>query len=157
MKFGFIFVKQISRIDFIIPNDLKSKELYNKNLYWIRAIKTNGSFEFQPVIENIVTNAVYAVNADSYQNEIIGSGTGAPGQVFRPSHSALLPGLKLTVNEGSIPSENEVNKIKKDGIDNPFVSVSNKEVWVTYKEVPNFYKPLIFSLLVILSIRLVLN
>lgn len=131
-------------INFNIPNDLEEAFLYEKNCFWIRAVKINGSFEKQPVINKIIMNCVYAVNADTYQNEIVGSGTGAPGQSFYVSHPKLLPGIRIAVEEGTIPSKNELDKMIKDGIDIPYEKESDK-IWVNYKEVPNFYNSDAFS------------
>ena len=127
-----------------IPEDMAACRLYDTECFWLRAVKMNGSFEITPVIEDIVINSVYAVNADSYTDEIIGSGTGAPGQVFRTAHQNLLPGLRLCVDEGSIPSANEIAKMKKDGIEQPY-ETADTHVWVRYKEVPNFYTSDAFS------------
>lgn len=131
-------------IDFIIPSEIQSCSLYDRELYWLRCIKLNGSFERVPLIKDIVINAVYAANQDTYKNEIIGSGNGAPGQIFNVAHSKLLPGMKLFVNEGSIPSKNEIDLMKKDGIDVPYEETENT-VWILYKEVPNFYNSNPFS------------
>ena len=131
-------------IDFIIPPGLQNSRLYDRDLYWIRCVKLNGSFERVPFIKDIVINAVYASNQDTYRNEVIGSGNGAPGQVFNVAHSNLLPGMKLFVNECSVPSNNEIDLMKKDGIDVPYEE-TDKAVWVSYKEVPNFYNSNAFS------------
>lgn len=127
-----------------IPDDLMKNNLFDKDCYWIRAVKESGSFEKLPVVKDIAINCVYAVNSDSYKNEIVGSGNGAPGQIFNISHPNILPGIQLVVNEGSIPSDNELEKMKKDGIEEPY-TISDKQVWVKYKEVPNFYNSDAFS------------
>lgn len=131
-------------IIFNIPEDMCESSMYGKNCFWIKATKVNGSFERLPVIKKIIINGVYAINADTYTNEIIGSGNGGPGQSFNVAHRNILPGLKLAVNEGSIPSNNELEKMKKDGIKEPY-TIKGKDVWVVYKEVPNFYNSDAFS------------
>lgn len=131
-------------ITLIIPHDIASCTLFDKECCWIRAVKLSGSFESVPVIESILTNVVYARNEDSYKNEIIGSGTGAPGQSFHVSHPALLPGLELYVDEGSVPSDNELQMMASDGIAAPYYKEKDC-VWVKYKEVPNFYSSNAFS------------
>ena len=131
-------------INFNIPSDIENQVLYQRDCFWIRAVKLNGSFEKQPLIKQIVINSVYAENADTYRNEVAGSGNGAPGQTFQVAHPNLLPGIKVVVNEGSIPSENELEKMRKDGIKEPYEEI-DKQVWVNYKEVPNFYNSDAFS------------
>lgn len=131
-------------ITFIIPHDAASCVLFNKECHWIRVVKLFGSFENVPVIESILMNVVYARNEDSYKNEIIGSGTGAPCQSFHVSHPTLLPGLELYVDEGSVPSDNELRMMASDGITIPYYKEKD-HVWVKYKEVPNFYSSDAFS------------
>lgn len=131
-------------ITFIVPYDVVPCALFDKECHWIRAVKLSGSFESVPVIESVLTNVVYARNEDSYKNEIIGSGTGAPGQSFNVSHPALLPGLELYVDEGSVPSDNELRMMASDGIAVPYYKEKDR-VWVKYKEVPNFYGSNAFS------------
>ena len=131
-------------INFNIPNDIENLSIYDKECFWIRAIKINGSFEQQPLIKKIVINSCYAENSDTYKNEIIGSGNGAPGQIFQVAHTGLLPGIQIVVNEGSIPTENELERMRKEGIKEPY-EIIDKQVWVKYKEVPNFYNSDAFS------------
>lgn len=131
-------------VKFIIPNDITTHNLFEKQLCWLRCVKLNGSFEKVPVILDILQNCVYAINADTYKNEILGSGNGGPNQKFRLTHTDILPGLTLVVNEGSIPSKNEINKMKNDGIMEPY-TLTEDEVWVSYKEVKNFYNSDSFS------------
>ena len=104
----------------------------------------SGSFEFQPKIQAILTNAVYACNRTRYENEIAGSATGAPGQSVPIAHGPVLSGLQLSVNEGSIPPANELELMKKEGIAEPYIT-DEEAVWVKYREVENFYGSTPFS------------
>jgi hypothetical protein len=125
-------------IDFITPPDMASKIEFSKNLYWLRLRFLSGGFETQPMVMSILTNAVYAQNRVSYLNEIAGTGTGAPSQSVAPVHGPLLPGIKLYVDEGSIPPTNELDIMASEGITEPY-SIEENAVWVRYKEVDNFY------------------
>jgi uncharacterized phage protein gp47/JayE len=125
-------------IEFSSPVDIARKKEFAKELYWIRLRFISGSFESEPEIESILTNAVYARNTATYVNEIVGSGTGAPSQSFRPAHSPLLPGIDLLVDEASIPPAIEIEIMKREGIMEPYY-VDGESVWVRYKEVNNFY------------------
>ncbi len=125
-------------IEFASPSDIVPKKEFDKELYWIRLRFISGSFESQPEIQSILTNAVYARNTASYLNEVAGSGTGAPAQSIRPAHGPLLPGIDLVVDEGSIPPANEIEIMRSEGIAEPYY-VEGESVWVRYKEVDNFY------------------
>jgi predicted phage baseplate assembly protein len=96
------------------------------------------------MIMAVFTNAVYAQNRTSYKNEIAGSGTGAPAQIVGPTHTPLLPGLILYVDEGSIPPTNELDMMASEGITEPYI-IEEEAVWVRYKEVDNFYSSGSFS------------
>jgi len=125
-------------IDFVTPADMAAKTEFAKNLYWLRLCLVSGGFEAQPEITAIFNNAAYARNRTSYQNEVIGSGTGAPAQTYSPTHGPLLPGMEIYVNEGSIPPTNEIDLMRAEGIEEPY-HMEGEAVWVRYKEVDNFY------------------
>jgi len=131
-------------IDFSAPADMASKSEFAKNLYWLRLRLVSGSFEAQPTVTAIFGNAVYGRNSATRRNEAIGSGTGAPAQSYAAAHGPLLPGMKVFVNEGSIPPTNEVEIMRSEGIQSPYI-VEGEAVWVQYKEVDNFYSSTPFS------------
>jgi hypothetical protein len=131
-------------VEFVTPPDMPAKNEFSKDLYWLRIRFISGSFEVQPMIMAVFTNAVYAQNRTSYKNEIAGSGTGAPAQIVGPAHTPLLPGLILYVDEGSIPPTNELDMMASEGITEPYI-VEEEAVWVRYKEVDNFYSSGSFS------------
>jgi hypothetical protein len=125
-------------VEFATPADMAPKDEFSKKLYWLRVRFVSGSFETQPMILSIFTNAVYARNQTTHRNETIGSGTGAPAQLFTPAHGPLLPGIELFVDEGSIPPTNEVELLASEGVKEPYIQ-DGESVWVRYKEVDNFY------------------
>ncbi|MBN1616865.1 MAG: putative baseplate assembly protein, partial [Spirochaetales bacterium] len=131
-------------VEFTVPSKQYSKKEFGKELYWIRARLLSGSFESRPKILSITLNSVYARNVTTYKGEILGSGTGAPGQYFLPAHNPILPGCILSVNEGSIPPANELESMKSDGIIDPYIAEGDS-IWVRYKEVDNFYSSGPFS------------
>ena len=127
-----------------IPVCIKSTEMFGKSASWIRCVMRNGSFEQPPLIEGIVINCVNAINAETHKNEIIGSGNGAPGQRLQLAHENLLSGMELRIREDSVLPSKEIEMMRLDGIDNP-VLIADDEVWIKYKEVPNFYNSTPFS------------
>lgn len=131
-------------VELVIPEDMSSVEEFGQNLYWIRVTLVSGSFENRPFIKDILLNSVYAKNEKTYENEIIGSGTGAPGQMYYVAHKNILKGSALYINEESIPSANELEIIRKDCGAEPYFEKGD-EVWVRYTEVENFYSSTSFS------------
>ncbi|QQO09008.1 putative baseplate assembly protein [Breznakiella homolactica] len=125
-------------IEFTAPEDMASKDQFDRDLYWLRVRFLSGSFEIQPTVTAVLTNAVYARNRTTYKNEIAGSGTGAPAQWVSPAHGPLLPGMELYIDEGSIPPANELEIMKGEGIPEPY-QIDGESVWVRYKEADTFY------------------
>jgi hypothetical protein len=131
-------------VEFAAPENMMPCRLYNKDCCWIRVTQLSGSFETVPCIQSILLNCVYACNENTYTDEILGSGTGGPGQTYTAAHHGMLPGAVLYVDEGSIPSDNEIEMMKKDGIEKPYYT-DHGAVWVRYREVENFYASDTFS------------
>jgi len=131
-------------IEFTTPEDMTPADFYNKNCWWVRVTQLSGSFETVPHIQAVLLNCVYARNENTYTDEILGSGTGGPGQQYTAAHPNLLPGAVLYVDEGSVPSDNELAMMKKDGISKPCYT-DRDAVWVRYREVDNFYSSNTFS------------
>lgn len=125
-------------VEFSSPSDISLHEEFGKELFWFRALHMSGSFESRPRINDIILNAVYAKNCKTYRDEVIASGTGAPGQSCSPVHGPILPGLELFVDEGSIPPAKEIDAMKNDGIVVPYYE-EGESIWVRYREVDNFY------------------
>ena len=125
-------------VEFNAPADLERSREFAKDIYWIRVRLLSGSFESKPCVLDVALNAVCMSNVKTYENEIIGSGTGAPAQSAAPAHGPILPGSVLYVDEGSIPPANELEAMKLDGIEDPYI-VEGDAVWVRYREVENFY------------------
>jgi hypothetical protein len=132
-------------VEFASPENMMPCRLYDKDCCWIRVTQLSGSFETVPCIQAVLLNCVYARNENTYTDEILGSGTGGPGQTYTAAHHNMLPGAVLYVDEGSIPSDNETAMMKKDGIAEPYYTGENGAVWVHYREVENFYASDTFS------------
>lgn len=131
-------------VSFVVPEDVSKSENFGKNLFWYRVSLVSGSFENTPIVKDILINSVYVKNEKTYQDEVLGSGTGAPGQSVSVSHPNILKGSVLYVDEGSVPSTNELNMIAKDCHGEPYYTEDDK-VWVRYTEVENFYASTSFS------------
>lgn len=128
-------------VDFEIPEDFSRKVEFGKTLYWLRVVFQSGSFEHAPVIEHVLTNAVYAWNRRTFREELIGSSSGRPDQRFELLRRPILSGMELIVREDSLPPANEravivaeegPEAIRKD-------RGQDGRVWVRYHEVDNFH------------------
>ena len=131
-------------VEFQVPDGWESFEQYGQNLFWIRVIFENGSFESTPVLKNVYHNAVYASNCRTYGNEVLASGSGSPGQEYSLVRTPVLPGLQIEVRESTMPPETERQIIIDEEGPDAIRTISGKsgreEVWIRYHQVENFYE-----------------
>jgi len=73
-------------------------------LYWIRARIAGGAYEKTPLVLAIRTNTVAVSQAQTVRDEVLGTSSGRPDQVFTLADKPVLAGtLRLEVNEGEEP------------------------------------------------------
>jgi hypothetical protein len=83
-------------VRFLPPSDFGTRSLFGKSIYWLRALWMENEPEVAPV-RRVLMNTVLAVNAETVAGEILGSGNGDPGQVFRTLRSPVLDGPVVEV------------------------------------------------------------
>jgi hypothetical protein len=122
-------------IQFIAPTNFSQTETFGKQLYWLRVRWQGGNFCIQPRIRRILTNTIWAVQATTLREEILGSSNHEPNQIFIANNTPILMGQKLEIQEGKIPTElpSEQIKIIRDDLG------EIEEVWVLWQEVGDFY------------------
>ncbi|MCZ7356855.1 MAG: putative baseplate assembly protein [Candidatus Methanoperedens sp.] len=81
-------------------NDAKEKEYY-----WIRARIDKGRYDRLPKLRSVHTNTVWASNLVTVRDEKIGGSNGQKNQVIKFSHSPVLSGQRVCVNELSLTQE----------------------------------------------------
>ncbi|MEM1167739.1 MAG: baseplate J/gp47 family protein [Cyanobacteria bacterium P01_H01_bin.35] len=122
-------------IQFIAPADLSKIENFGQELYWLRVRWQGGNFIAKPRLRRLLTNTIWAVQANTIREEILGSSNADPNQVFVANNSPILQGQQLEVEEGQIPAELESDRLTV--IQNDTEEI--EEVWVTWEEVGDFY------------------
>jgi hypothetical protein len=130
-------------VEFNRPSDFSSKSEFGRELFWLRLIHEYGSFETSPRITAIHLNSVFALNRQTYYNEMLGSSSGTPGEEFSFIHGPLLPGIEIMVKETAFPPVEEREMIISEEGTNAIQvlkgSDGSEEVWIRYHQVPNFY------------------
>ncbi len=133
-------------IQFLGPGDFSQRQEFGKQLYWLRARRSSGSFKFgvEPRLKRVLTNTVWATQTESMVEEILGSSTDEPKQQFQVRQPPVLFEQRLEVEEGSslLPQDIEAieEKLGKDGIKQILDEDGQVEaVWVTWKQVEDFY------------------
>ena len=140
------YTKELTKremVKFLTPEAVKKKACFNKNLYWIRALLTEGDFSSVPKLSGIYGNAVWAKNIVSIKREILGSSNGDPEQIFTCSQMPVLPGQEISVRETSI-SDREKEQLLKESGENVIKEIKDDaenvlEMWVLWREVDHFY------------------
>ncbi|HEY9694193.1 MAG TPA: baseplate J/gp47 family protein [Oculatellaceae cyanobacterium] len=122
-------------IKFIAPADFSQIETFGKQLYWLRVRWLTGNFRVKPRIRCLLTNTIWAVQAISLREEVLGSSNYEPNQVFVANNIPILMGQQLEVQEGKIPPQVDSKKLKviRDNLE------EIEEVWVLWDEVADFY------------------
>ncbi|BAY29280.1 hypothetical protein NIES2107_11210 [Nostoc carneum NIES-2107] len=132
-------------IKFIGPSDFTATQEFNQTLYWLRVRWEKGHFQVKPRLRRILTNTIWASQATTLQNEILGFSNGNPNQTFRTVKSPILPDQQLEIQEQKIPSLEEQIAIEKlEGKDAITIIRDEKgdveTVWVRWHEVSDFYQ-----------------
>jgi hypothetical protein len=128
-------------VQFIVPNDFNKASEFGKELYWLR-VRTQGSQTYNPQLRRILTNTTWASQTLSHIDEVLGSGNGEPGQTMRTSQNPVLSGQYLEVNEGKLPSSNELKQLEAEhAITTIYDDTGQLEaIWICWQEVSNFYQ-----------------
>ncbi|MGD1703156.1 baseplate J/gp47 family protein [Dapis sp. BLCC M229] len=122
-------------IQFIAPIDLSQMENFGEELYWLRVRWQGGNFIAKPRLRRLLTNTIWAVQANTITEEILGSSNADPNQVFVANNTPILQGQQLEVEERQIPPELESDRftVIRDDIG------EIEEVWVKWHKVADFY------------------
>lgn len=86
-------------VRFLVPADAAATDRFGRTACWICARWIEGTYHHQPRLGRIHHNAVWARAATRITDEVIGAGTGAPGQTARTRHAPVLGGERLEVRE----------------------------------------------------------
>lgn len=93
------------RLAFLLPADLTPAAELGSVALWVRARWSAGTYRALPRIGRILPDAVMARHAVEIQGEILGSGTGEPGQRFTLSRTPVLEGAAIEVHESGGPAQ----------------------------------------------------
>lgn len=113
---------------------------------WIRARLTEEGIEPDITVRRLITNATWASEARTVDNEIIGSGGGRPGEVMSAARRPILPGELLQVRElTGARARTDLAILEREFADHPgTVEAENDPVtgdvnaaWVRWEPRPN--------------------
>lgn len=102
-------------VQFIGPGDLVERSCFGQRWHWLRLRWRRGEFPVPPRLRRVLPNTMWATQASTVAEEILGSGTLDAGQTFTAAQTPVLNGQRLVVREQS------------------------DELWVPWDEVKDFY------------------
>ncbi|WP_017718390.1 baseplate J/gp47 family protein [Kamptonema formosum] len=131
-------------VRFVGPGDFTPRAEFGQSLYWLRARWESGQFLVPPRLRRVLTNTMWASQAVTVAEEILGSSDGNPGQTYRTAQVPVLLGQRLQVLEPALPSPAEQAAIEKLEGAGAIVGVQDEAgqvggAWVVWHEVADFY------------------
>lgn len=132
-------------VQFLAPPDIAKKSFFGfeSEYYWIRARLERGRYASFPKLKALYMNTVWARNQFTVQSEILGNSNGSPGQIFKFSHSPVLPGQEVMVMELSLTEEEKRVLRTEEGNDSIKVIKDDSDkvtgYWARWHEVVHFY------------------
>lgn len=130
----------------IAPNDMTQIEYFGIPAYWLRVRKIEAPDYYSPRLGQVYLNTVWAENAKTIENELLGSSDGTASQTFKLRRSPVLPEPEIWVKEREIPPVPQYETITaKEGPDAVQVTREGDgagdvaEIRVRWHEVNHFY------------------
>lgn len=136
-------LRQRGLVQFVGPTDPVPKALFDRTGVWLRLRWLSGSFRVPPRVAAILPNTTWASHAAVRTGEVVGSGTGAPGQVFSLVAAPVLAGERLDVRELGPASEQQLTSLR-EALGDETVTVDRDAagaataVWIRWTSVAHF-------------------
>ncbi len=122
--------------------DFSARSMFGNHLYWIKGSLAKGEYEEFPLLDGIYPNTIWALQAGTIKEEILGSSNGKANQKFSFIKSPVLEGQEIRVSE--ILSEEEKHEITDISGENSITELKDEkgkviETWVLWKDVADFF------------------
>jgi hypothetical protein len=130
-------------IRFLAPPNFCAISEFGRKRYWLRVRKTQ-QLGFDPMLRRVLLNTTSATQTQTTLLEVLGSGTGKPGQIFYTARKPVLEGQIVEILEPSLPSSEERAAVERsEGLDAirtlpPTAAGQPTRAWVRWHEVVNF-------------------
>jgi hypothetical protein len=113
------------------------------SLYWIRAVWVAGDYQCNPLLQRVLLNTTLASQVMTLNDEILGSGNGAPNQIFYTARTPIIDNPLLEVREPQLPSAAELSRIYQEEGQDAVTIIKDaqgfiEEIWVLWHEVNDF-------------------
>jgi hypothetical protein len=131
-------------MQWIAPPDWQARSRFGQSGYWLRLRWEAGKFRLPPRLRRVLTNTMWASQTKTLPREILGSSNGDPNQTYVTTQSPVLLGLRLEVQENTIPTPEEHATLEAT-VGAEAVTIVRDDtgqttaVWVRWQAVPDFY------------------
>jgi hypothetical protein len=126
-------------VTFVGPADFAASTRFGREAFWLRVTPERGGWPSPPRLERVLLNTVWAEHAAQVTGEVLGSGTGRPGQRVRTLRAPVLPGERIEVREADRPSRAEIDALEREGGPDPLGPADAAGTWVRWTAVPDFH------------------
>lgn len=106
-------LRQRGLLVFVAPTDLTPASLFDRTGVWLRLRWLGGSFRVPPRVAAVIPNTTWASHAAARRGEVLGSGSGAPGQTFTLVAAPVLAGERVEVREQPTTSEQQFDELRE--------------------------------------------
>lgn len=129
-------------LQLIVPLDFSARSRFGNYLFWIKGSLAKGEYEEPPILDGIYPNTVWALQAGTIKEEILGSSDGKVNQKFSFFKFPVLQGEEIRVCE--ILSEEEKQEILASSGKDAIKETKDEkgkviETWILWKEMPDFF------------------
>lgn len=124
-------------LELLVPGDFAPRSLFGRDRYWIRVAWAGGEYSSFPRVRQLLLNTTLAAQVVTVTREVLGSSTGAAGQVFRSTRAPVLKGPRLEVREPELPGAEEQETLRRE--EGEDAVGKGPDLWVRWHEVPDFY------------------
>ena len=131
-------------IEFLAPPDFARHAEFGTDAWWLRVRWDAGDYDTDPRINRIFLNTTMATQTVTVRDEILGSSDGSANQRFQTTRAPVLSGQIVAVREPEAPSGDELKTIRQSERSGAVFTVPDNaanplEIWVTWREAPDFY------------------
>ena len=137
-------LSQRGMVRFLGPADFAPQNAFGQSGYWLRLHWQAGDFQIPPRLQRVLTNTVWASQATTFYDEVLGGGTGDSGLVVTTFQTPVLRGQKLMVREPELPPAEEQEALRQQFGEAAIAIIPDEagqpdEIWVNWQEVSDFY------------------
>jgi uncharacterized phage protein gp47/JayE len=129
-------------VTLVLPDALPRRFEFGRSLHWLRSRLSEGRWSASPELSGVFLNTVWAIQAETVRNEILGSSDAAAHQGFRFQRKPVLEGEEVRVRESTLTRDEREQVIRTD--EAALLDIRDQqgvlETWVRWRPVDEFFE-----------------